>query len=197
MSERETVRCSCCGLNQYKRESQKCGRCKASYAPKIEQDGSPANPPSVSGESSIADHAGLPVIARNVKYFRQASGMSQRDLGRRCGRVRTFLSKVERGRHTPTVKTLQNLARNLGVTPGDLLNEREIGFQTNDPYLLEITAYLPHLNPKYRDCILDFVRKMATIRGTSHLSAQPDYPGREPEHRGAVAGSVLDLRSGA
>ena len=192
---RETVRCSCCGANQFKRESQQCARCHASYAPPIQQDGSSANPPCVAGESSIADHAELPVVAQNVKYFREASGMSQNDLAKRSGLQRTYISKVENAKCTPRVEMLEFLAQHLKVQTADLLTERDFGFKTTDPYILEIAAHLPRLNSRYRGCILDLVRKMARIRGNANLQAQPDHSGREPEHRGAVAGRVLDLRT--
>jgi transcriptional regulator with XRE-family HTH domain len=98
-----------------------------------------------------------------VKFYRESLGMSQRDMMLKTGIQRTYISKVETGRCTPTLPTLEFIAKSLKVTSADLVRERE-GFETSDPFLLEIKDSLPQLKPSYRELILNLVRGMSLAR---------------------------------
>lgn len=45
---------------------------------------------------------------------REQSGLTQAELARRCGMTQSALSRLETGKSSPTIKTLQQLARGLG-----------------------------------------------------------------------------------
>lgn|GEM_PF-2772564 len=67
----------------------------------------------------------LPVVARNVRRFREAKGLSQAALGRAAGIAAAHVSMIESGRRAdPQGSILQALARALGVTVDALLQER-------------------------------------------------------------------------
>ena len=61
-------------------------------------------------------------VGRNVKKFRQESGLSQEGLAFECGLHRTYISGVERGVRNPTVLVLEQIAKALGVPAARLLD---------------------------------------------------------------------------
>jgi len=50
-----------------------------------------------------------------VKELRQATGVSQEAFADRCGFVRSYMSRIERGRANPSLDAVQILADGLGV----------------------------------------------------------------------------------
>ena len=53
-------------------------------------------------------------IGNNLRAKRRALGLSQEELGQRCGLHRTYVGTVERGEKHITVITLNRLARAVG-----------------------------------------------------------------------------------
>ena len=56
-----------------------------------------------------------------VRQLREAKGMSQEELSFACGRHRTYISLIERGKNSPSMRTLWMLAEALGVRPDELV----------------------------------------------------------------------------
>jgi transcriptional regulator with XRE-family HTH domain len=50
-----------------------------------------------------------------VRELRLAGGLTQDDLAERCGLFRTYLSRIETGRASPTLTMIHALAASLGV----------------------------------------------------------------------------------
>lgn len=61
------------------------------------------------------------LVGRNVTRLRKAKGLTQEGLAERSGFGQNYISSLERGRRNPTVITLFELARALGVTPVDMI----------------------------------------------------------------------------
>jgi len=57
----------------------------------------------------------------NVRAIRAAQKMTQQDIVNRCSFGRSYLSKIEAGQANPTVATLDELSKALGVAVVDLL----------------------------------------------------------------------------
>ena len=55
--------------------------------------------------------------------MRQARGWSQTDLAMRTHRSRVYITRLEAGRHDPTLSTLRALAKAFGVSLSELLAE--------------------------------------------------------------------------
>ena len=55
----------------------------------------------------------LASIAREVVADRKAAGMTQQELAKRAGIRQETLSRIESGKHTPTLKTLKKIDRAL------------------------------------------------------------------------------------
>ena len=66
------------------------------------------------------------LVGDNVRHFRTKKGLSQEEFADICGFSQQYLSGLERGSRNPTVVTLYELAKALGVTPIDLLRERRV-----------------------------------------------------------------------
>jgi ribosome-binding protein aMBF1 (putative translation factor) len=56
----------------------------------------------------------LASIAREIVADRKAAGLTQQDLAARAGIRQETLSRIESGKHTPTLKTLKKIDRALG-----------------------------------------------------------------------------------
>lgn len=160
---REVVRCNHCRLVQFKHENEICVKCKKSYAPasepvQAEQVGN-VDLTSSSGESSAAQSA-FPRLPQVFRQFRNDLGLSQRDLSRRMGCQRTYVSKIENGKCVPTLDQLGRIATALNVSVADIVHGTH---QTErDPFMLEIIECLPRLNQRNREYLVNAVRQLAT-----------------------------------
>ncbi|NPV54795.1 MAG: helix-turn-helix transcriptional regulator [Firmicutes bacterium] len=60
-------------------------------------------------------------IGEQIQRIRKAKGISQADLARASGLAQSFISSVESGQKSPTVRSLIKLAEALGVPPEKIL----------------------------------------------------------------------------
>ena len=60
-------------------------------------------------------------FGRVIREMRVSAGLSQEALSFICGRHRTYVSLIERGKNAPSITTLWMLAEALGVTPCDVI----------------------------------------------------------------------------
>ena len=116
--------------------------------------------------------AGLQV-AGQVREIRRARHLSQRQLASRMQVPRTYISKIENGKAIPTLGSLERLANALEVDVCQLVRDsrsrrdEEVASIFADPFLAEIAAMLPHLEPLQRTLIYGAVRDAATGRRRS------------------------------
>lgn len=59
----------------------------------------------------------IKVFGVNVKYYRQAIGLSQEAFAEKCGLHRTYISAIERFRRSISLENIQRIADALGVEP--------------------------------------------------------------------------------
>lgn len=106
-------------------------------------------------------------IGERIRDFRLQRGLSQGDIEQRTGLLRCYLSRVENGHTTPSLQTLNKIARALelplanffveAAPPGEganLSNEAVV-------FLTQIRRYAPALNEMDRDAVLALIKKMA------------------------------------
>ncbi len=60
-------------------------------------------------------------IGKRLRRLRTAKGLSQGDIERRCGLMRSYVSRVEGGFTVPSLATLEKWAKALEVKPYQLL----------------------------------------------------------------------------
>lgn len=63
-------------------------------------------------------------LAKGVKYYRKAAGLSQEKLGINSGLGRSYISGVERCERNPSLESLEKIAKALRVSVSDLTNIR-------------------------------------------------------------------------
>jgi transcriptional regulator with XRE-family HTH domain len=163
VDSREVVRCDDCHLVQFKTTNNLCRRCRAS----LDEDEPepilmPAMPMVHAEESSRSDIQ----VAKAIRSLRQRSGLSQRQLALRMGVPRTYVSKIENEKATPTLSSLARLASALEVTVPDLLHEcgpsreDEITELLTDPFVAELVEFTSKLNTMQLSSVLAQVRDM-------------------------------------
>ena len=81
--------------------------------------GSPAAAQPKRGKSPEA------AFGKVLKTFRSKRALSQDELAHRSGYHRTYISQLERGEKSPSLRTIVNLAVTLKVKPSALLREVE------------------------------------------------------------------------
>lgn len=60
-------------------------------------------------------------LGKNMKKIRTEKGISQGDIARALGLGRGYVSNIENGKTNPTLSTITNLAKALGVSTNELL----------------------------------------------------------------------------
>ncbi len=64
----------------------------------------------------------IPTVAKNIKKYRQAKGLSQDKLSRLADIAHATIIKIESGGiQSPTIDTVQKIAKALGVSLDDLM----------------------------------------------------------------------------
>jgi transcriptional regulator with XRE-family HTH domain len=61
------------------------------------------------------------LVGRNVRKIRLRVGLTQEQFAERSGFSQQYISGLEKGRRNPTIVTLYELAKALGVTHMDLV----------------------------------------------------------------------------
>jgi transcriptional regulator with XRE-family HTH domain len=108
-------------------------------------------------------------LAASIRSMRLRNGLSQRQLAGRMGVPRTYVSKIENEKATPTLSSLERLARALEVTVPDLLSGGERNRQEDirelmqDPFIAEMLPFVSQLNGMQMSSVLTQVRDL-TVR---------------------------------
>jgi len=163
VDSREVVRCDDCHLVQFRTNNNLCRRCRTSLdedePEPILTDVTPPPEPEESGEPAVH-------VAKAIRDLRHRSGLSQRQLAMRMGVPRTYVSKIENEKATPTLSSLARLAAALEVTVPDLLRdcsssrEHEIADLLTDPFVAELVEFTSKLNAMQLSSVLAQVRDM-------------------------------------
>ena len=144
VDSREVVRCDHCLLVQFRTTNDLCRRCHASLdeeEPEVVM--APPPPQMMPANGNGRGHLNL---ATSIRSLRLRSGLSQRQLAARMSVPRTYVSKIENEKATPTLSSLERLARALEVTVPDLLSggernrQEEIGELMKDQFIAELDA---------------------------------------------------------
>ncbi len=105
-------------------------------------------------------------VATAIRALRLRGGMSQRQLAMRMNVPRTYVSKIENDKATPTLSSLERLARALEVGVPDLLNggnrtrEEEIRELVADDFIAQLVPFVSKLNGMQWSSLLGQVRDL-------------------------------------
>jgi transcriptional regulator with XRE-family HTH domain len=107
-------------------------------------------------------------VAQAIRNLRLRGGLSQRQLALRMGVPRTYVSKIENEKATPTLSSLSRLAAALDVSVPALLREcapshqEEINELLSDPFVVEMREFTSQLDAMQRMSVLAQIRDMVS-----------------------------------
>jgi transcriptional regulator with XRE-family HTH domain len=105
-------------------------------------------------------------VALAIRSLRQRTGLSQRQLAMRMSVPRTYVSKIENEKATPTLSSLERLAKALDVSVPDLITgggrEDEIRELMKDDFIVELVPFLAKLNGMQWQSVMAQMRDMST-----------------------------------
>ena len=163
VENREVVRCDHCHLVQFRTVNNLCRKCRTSLD---EDEPEPIFAQPVPVVEPVEHSRSEVQVAQAIRSLRQRSGLSQRQLAMRMGVPRTYVSKIENEKATPTLSSLARLADALTVSVPDLLNactpprENEIAELLGDPFIAEMAPIIKQLDPMQRTSVLAQIRDM-------------------------------------
>ncbi len=122
-------------------------------------------------------------IGERIRHIRLQKGLSQRDIEKASGLLRSYLSRVEHGHTVPSLETLERLAAALDLplyrlfytpdeesstalsgTPGNSLEELADDAGPNGSearFLLRLKGYVERMAESDRTLLLDLAKKLA------------------------------------
>jgi transcriptional regulator with XRE-family HTH domain len=169
VDSREVVRCDRCLLVQFRTNNNLCRRCHTGLDAEEPEVAAPiAEPTPVPANGNGNGHAHLQV-ALAIRSLRLRSGLSQRQLALRMQVPRTYVSKIENEKATPTLSSLERLAKALEVTVPDLLNggtpsrDQLMRELMADEFITELLPFVTKLDGMQRQSLLAQVRDL-TLR---------------------------------
>jgi transcriptional regulator with XRE-family HTH domain len=168
VDSREVVRCDRCLLVQFRTSNNLCRRCHLSLDEEEPESVAPALPEvlPINGNGNGHGHLNL---AHSIRSLRLRNGLSQRQLALRMSVPRTYVSKIENEKATPTLSSLERLAKALEVNVPDLLSggersrQEEVRELMEDQFVGEILPLITQLNGMQMSSILAQVRDL-TVR---------------------------------
>jgi transcriptional regulator with XRE-family HTH domain len=156
-------------LVQFRTNNNQCRRCHTSLDPdEPEIAAAPIEPTPVPCNGNGNGHARLQ-IALAIRSLRLRSGLSQRQLALRMQVPRTYVSKIENDKATPTLSSLERLAKALEVTVPELLNggtpsrEQLMRELLADEFITQLLPFVSKLDGMQRQSLLAQVRDL-TLR---------------------------------
>ncbi len=168
VDSREVVRCDRCLLVQFRTINNLCRRCHLSLDEE-EPEVVAAVPEIQVLPGHIDSSHGHLNLANSIRGLRLRNGLSQRQLAMRMSVPRTYVSKIENEKATPTLSSLERLAKALEVTVPELLSggerdrQEEIRELIEDQFIAEILPFVSQLNGMQMSSILAQVRDL-TVR---------------------------------
>jgi transcriptional regulator with XRE-family HTH domain len=164
VDSREVVRCDRCLLVQFRTINNNCRRCHSSLDEEPEPEPVVLTPPVMMPMPGLG--RGHLNLATSIRALRLRSGLSQRQLAGRMSVPRTYVSKIENEKATPTLSSLERLARALEVTVPELLSggeksrQEEVSELMKDQFIAEILPFVSQLNGMQMSSILTQVRDL-------------------------------------
>jgi transcriptional regulator with XRE-family HTH domain len=154
-------------LVQFRTSNDLCRRCHASLDEEEPEVVSAPPPPQIMPANG--NGRGHLNLATSIRSLRLRNGLSQRQLAARMSVPRTYVSKIENEKATPTLSSLERLARALEVTVPDLLSggernrQEEIAELMKDQFIAELLPFMSQLNGMQLSSVLAQVRDL-TLR---------------------------------
>lgn len=163
---REVLRCMQCSLVQFRTQNNLCRRC---WAPLD----APVPEPVAASDAAKDDSDALPNVAEAIRSLRRQQGLSQRELAQRMQVPRTYVSKIENDKATPTIGSLERLAAAMETSVATILRctgnagaDERIRELLSDSFIQQLVPHVVQLRPVQMNHILNEIRLMASASKT-------------------------------
>ena len=97
-------------------------------------------------------------LGARIRARREAKGWTQAHLAEKVGVGPNYIGILERGQKLPTLDTLVRLAKALGCSPAELLDDT----RAKDPWVDELAAVAATVPKGRRELVLAVLKAMAT-----------------------------------
>jgi transcriptional regulator with XRE-family HTH domain len=169
VDSREVVRCDC-GLVQFIPHAGMSSPCRRCHVALDYQE--PAPPPAAEPVAvSACAYSNLSAqLAANLRAARLRLGLSQRELAGRMNLPRTYVSKTENLKATPTLRTFERLARALEtdiptlLRGGERSRQQEVEELMKDQFIAELQPFVARLSEFQLRAILASVHRLTLQR---------------------------------
>src|SRR5664279_6303854 len=164
VDSREVVRCDRCLLVQFRTSNSLCRRCRLSLDEDEAEIAAMTPAPEVLPVNTHSNGRGHLKLAHSIRSLRLRNGLSKRQLALRMSVPRTYVSKIENEKATPTLSSLERLARALEVTVpyllsgGERTRQEEVNELMKDQFIAELLPFVAQLNGMQMSSILTQVR---------------------------------------
>jgi transcriptional regulator with XRE-family HTH domain len=165
VENREVVRCDHCHLVQFRTSNNLCRKCRTSLD---EDEPEPIFAQPLPVMEAVSASRSEVQVAQAIRSLRLHHGLSQRQLALRMGVPRTYVSKIENEKATPTLSSLARLAEALTVSVSELLRacaparQEEINELMSDPFIAEMAAFTKQLDDMQRTSVLAQIRDLVS-----------------------------------
>jgi transcriptional regulator with XRE-family HTH domain len=150
--DREVIRCSVCGLVQYRTRTGNCRRCLRLLPPRVTFVIPTPAPQDLPGDDrqlfeNWPNRETVENIGQRIRQLRESRGMTQSQLQARSRVSRSYLSRIESGQMTPSLGTLEKIAEALGVGLNRFFVPETNGETVlEDPFIQGLRPYLRQLD---------------------------------------------------
>ena len=136
------------------------------------------------------NHLNLADIGSRVKSFREKRNLSMRELASRAGVAVSFISKLETGKTSPTIMTLQKILEALGITVVEFFSEGSV--QSSSDNIVFKRKDMKLLQSDDRQWIFAFPPSPDIKAVMSYEKYMPKTKVREPEwHTHDICGYII------
>lgn len=110
-------------------------------------------------------------VADAIRAIRRRNGWSQRQLAIQMGVPRTYVSKIENDKVSPTMFSLERIAEALGVTIPEVLNNKqdsklqEMRELLSDDFIAKLLPHVHQLSMHQLGTVVTRVRELSSARG--------------------------------
>ncbi len=110
-------------------------------------------------------------IGRRLRVIRIEKGLSQGDIEKQTGLLRSYLSRVENGHTVPSLDTLRKIAATLDVSLAELLDPESKAPRAAEEFVENkqqmrfwnlMRKYVPKLEERHRRLLVGLARRMTS-----------------------------------
>jgi transcriptional regulator with XRE-family HTH domain len=165
-SDRDVIRCITCGMVQFRTRTGNCRRCLRLLPPKVEFLIPPPEPQEGPDDDrqlfeKWPNREMVEKIGQRIRQLRESRGMTQSQLQARSRVSRSYLSRIESAKMTPSLGTLEKLSEALDVGLNRFFAPESNGEGlVEDPFIRGLRPFLRQLDWKQWQSIL---KRLAAI----------------------------------